>query len=146
MSLTHIAIRLMPAVIVALTSTDTVAAPKELNGKSIVVTWTEERLERQSSDEAFRPQTRNGEFSVYVSSIGNVFNRLSMLNMRRGKSGAVAQIGGKISFQGHSMSALQTQAGGAPRITATLDQAFAGCAADVIHGKQEGAAMMAAEG
>jgi hypothetical protein len=136
MSLTRFAIFILGAL-----PTVAMAAPKELVGKSIVVTWTEERMVRRPGTEPFRSQVRHAEFSVYVSSLGRVFDRLKMTNPR-GESGFVDEIGGKTSFSGNSLVAVQTQERGARRIAVTFDQAYSGCTAEVIHAKEAGASTM----
>jgi hypothetical protein len=120
------------------------APPQALYGKSVVVSWTEQRMQRRQGEGEFRAATRQGEFSVYVSSAGRIFNRASMTNPRRGRSGATERVGDtknrNVSFEGRTMVVIQHGAsGGARRIVASFDDGFAGCTAEVIRGKEEGA-------
>jgi hypothetical protein len=150
MSPTPTALRLMAVAIFALASTAAIAAPKELYGKSIVISWGEDRMQRHADSEQFKSAARNGTLSVYVSSAGNVFNRLGMANHQtrrgRGKEGSEDQVGSagrsNVSFQGHSMQAVQSGGGGARLIVVTFDQGFTSCTANVINGKAEGAGSM----
>ena len=64
--------------------------PKELYGKSVVVTWNEERVQRREDQREFRTVTIRGEYSVYVSSEGRLFNRVTMENPRGQKGGRTA--------------------------------------------------------
>ena len=121
---TRIALLLLPPGIAVLASTATVAAPAELYGKSIVVTWTEERVQRQSGQTEFRSTSRTGEFAVYVSTQGRVFNRSTIKNSAarrgRGREGSAERVGSegnsRVSFAGRSLIAIQISEHGARRI------------------------------
>ena len=132
------------------------APPKELYGKSVSVTWSETRDEKVAEIQRIRHRTRGGEFILYVSSAGRVFNRLSyayaqgVLYDYNGKNAqgkdTSDQIGGQsggfenrqVSFQGRSLSVLTALGGGARSLTVTFDQTFAGCSATVVTGKESG--------
>jgi hypothetical protein len=144
------ALRMIPGAIAVLISTATIAAPAELYGKSIVVTWTEARMQRLQGETSFHPAERSGEFIVYVSIEGHVFNRrVTTNNGRRGGEGSADQIGnvGKsaISFQSHLMTAVQMQEHGARSIAVSFDQSFSSCTAEVIRGKEDGANAIVAD-
>jgi hypothetical protein len=132
------------------------AAPKELYGKSVTVTWSETRDEKVIEIGRIRHRTRGGEFILYVSSAGRVFNRLSyayaqgLLFDYNGKNAqgkdTSDQIGGQsgsfenrqVSFQERSLSVLTALGGGARSLTVNFDQTFAGCSATIITGKESG--------
>ena len=132
------------------------AAPKELYGKSVTVTWSETRDEKYRATGRIQHRTRGGEFILYVSSSGRVFNRLSyayaqgLLFDYNGKNAqgkdTSDQIGGQsggfenrqVSFQDRSLSVLTPLGGGARSLTVNFDQTFAGCAATVLTGKESG--------
>jgi hypothetical protein len=125
------------------------AAPQALYGKSVVVSWTEQRMQRRQGEGEFRPATRQGEFSVYVSSAGRIFNRARMTNPRRGRSGETERIGDtknrNIVFEGSTMVVMQHgTSGGARRIAVAFDDGFSSCTAQVIRGKEEGAGAIVA--
>jgi len=67
---------------VILTSPYASAAPQALYGKSVVVTWQEERQQKFPGEEQMRFVAAAAEFDVYVSDVGRPFSRLrfSMLN------------------------------------------------------------------
>ena len=119
------------------------AAPQALYGKSVVTSWTEQRMQRQLGVGEFRPATRIGGFSVYVSSAGRVFSRASMSNPRRAASGSDDQVGDTknttVAFNGRTMTVNQSGgSGGVRRIVVAFDDGFSSCTARVIRGKQEG--------
>ena len=125
------------------------AAPQALYGKSVVVSWTEQRMQRRQGEGEFRPATRQGEFSVYVGGTGRIFNRASMTNPKRGRSGATERVGDtknrNVAFEGRSMVVTQHgSTGGARRIAVAFDDGFSSCTAQVIRGKEEGAGAIVA--
>ncbi len=129
------------------------AAPPQLYGKSVVVSWTEERQQRVNGEAAVQNVMRNGQFSVYVSSAGKPFSRMSyVFSGGRGglKSGNKDAVGGEssarnVSFQGNNISVLggKSMKGGARSIRISLDGG--GCSAQVITGKEEGASAIRAK-
>lgn len=129
------------------------AAPAQLYGKSVVVTWTEERQQRVDGEDRIRNVGRNGTFSVYVSSAGKPFSRMnySFSGGRGGlKSGNRDAVGGEssarnVSFQGNSINVVggKSMKGGARSIRIDLDGG--GCSAQVITGKEEGASAIRAK-
>ena len=52
-------------------------APKQLHGKSVVVAWPEERMQRDVGQPSFYPVKAAHNLSVYVSTAGRVFNRMT---------------------------------------------------------------------
>jgi hypothetical protein len=121
--------------------------PKSLYGKSVVVTWSEQRVQRNDGQGEFRNLTFRGQFSAYVSSAGRLFNRVTMQNPR-GSSGdrdRVGNTGGRnASFDGNQMVAVQTSAGGARQIVVTFSGGHSSCSAQVIFGVQQGRGSMVA--
>jgi hypothetical protein len=124
------------------------AANSALYGKSVVVTWTENRIQRDSTTPNFYQNSFQGRLSVYVSAIGRVFSRQGM--ERRGGAGANYQIGDtarrRIGFQAHTMTVVELAAvSGARRIIVTFDQDFQNCTAEVIRAKQVGTDMIVSD-
>lgn len=120
------------------------SAQNALQGKSVIVTWTEERMQRREGQDRYRPAVRQGTFSAYVSTNGRIFNRVSMANPRRGESGKRDRVGEgprrKVVLSGRTMTTVQQAvSGGARRIQIQFDEKFSGCTAEVIRGKEEGA-------
>ena len=123
--------------------------PRELYGKSVVVTWNEERVQRREDQREFRTVTIRGEYWVYLSSEGRLFNRVTMENPR-GQKGGKDRVGNTerrfTEFDGDKMTATQkAAAGGARQIVVTFTAGHAGCNAQVIRGVQEGRDSMVAD-
>ena len=130
-----------------LTSECVQAAPQPLYGKSIVITWVEERQQKLEGEERLRFVGAAAEFDVYVSDAGRPFSRLrfSVANKHgRLRTGSRDVVGGEgsarnVSFSGTSMTASAPRgAGGALLIRVTFDNGFQGCSARVISGKEAG--------
>lgn len=126
-----------------------VAAPAQLYGKSVVVTWTEERNQRVKGEEHVRNVGRNGQFSVYLSAAGRPFSRMSY-SFARARGGAITgakdAVGGEssggnrsVAFQGNTLSVGMSMSGGARRILVNFENGFQSCSAQVLTGKAEGA-------
>ena len=125
-----------------------IAAPAQLYGKSVVVTWFEERDQRVDGEEQIRNVGRNGQFSVYLSAAGRPFTRMNYSFSRprgRSASGSKDAVGGESSggnrsvvFQGNTLSVGMTMGGGARRILVNFENGFQSCSAQVLTGKAEG--------
>jgi len=130
--------------IVQSTSSGAVAAPAQLYGKSIIVAWSEERSQRVNGEANIRNVVRFGQFSVYVSSAGKAFSRMTYLmgGGRRGgmRSGNRDAVGGEsrrnVSFSGNTMSVVMPLGGGARNVVVNFDGGS--CRARVIMGKEAG--------
>lgn len=123
------------------------APPSQLLGKSITVSWTENRQQKQPGDDQIRAVTAFAEFNVYVSSAGRPFSRfrLSIANQRGNlRSGAADAVSGENSkrsfdFRGNTLSiGIPRGAGGATNIVATFDGSFQSCTAAALSGKTGG--------
>lgn len=123
------------------------AAPRALYGKTVVVTWQEERQQKLPGEEEMRFVSAAAEFDVYVSEAGRPFSRLRMFRTnRRGKlrTGSRDAVGGEasarnVSFSGTTMSASMPRgAGGALLVSVTFDSGFQGCSARTVSGKASG--------
>jgi hypothetical protein len=123
------------------------AAPQPLLGKSVIVTWQEERQQKRPDEEQLRSVGAAAEFDVYVSDAGRAFSRLrfSVANRRgRLKSGSADAVGGErsarnVNFGGHTMTATMPRgAGGALLVSVTFDNAFQSCSARTLSGKAPG--------
>jgi hypothetical protein len=130
------------------------AAPTQLYGKSVVVSWTEEREQRVEGEATTHNVGRNGSFSVYVSSAGKPFSRMSFAfsksrgGLKYGKKDAVGGEGSgnrKVTFSGNSMSVGMGMQSGARSILVTFDGGFQGCSAQVLTGKESGASSIKAK-
>ena len=138
----------LPAI--AFLSAPAFAAPAQLYGKSVIVSWSEERQQKIVGEENLRSVSRSAEFSVYISDQGRPFSRMrySFANKRGAqRSGNRDKVGGEgggggggrnVSFSGNTMNvSMRVGAGGARSIVVNL--AGDSCSAQVIAGKEEGA-------
>ena len=142
-------LRIPAAVIVlAMTASGALAAPAQLYGKSVVVSWTENRMQTTDRDAGPTAMTGTGQLSVYISDKGRAFSRVSMsVQTRRGtRSGQRDAVQGEqsaraISFSGNSMNVSAPRGdAGAMMIAVTFASGFQGCSAHVVTGKSGGAA------
>jgi hypothetical protein len=117
------------------------APPKELYGKSVIVTWTETRDQRAEGELAWHSIQGAQALNIYVSETGRVFNDLhySTKNGSADRGGQIAGQGGNraITFSGRSMLMMSAHGkGGANRISADFDSSFASCTAEVLKAKE----------
>jgi hypothetical protein len=139
----------VPAILaLPLASSGALAAPSQLYGKSVIVSWQENRMQTTAMDSQPRAISAAAELSVYFSDAGRPFSRVSMAvtNMRgRTRSGNRDAVQGEGSarsfgFHGNTMSASMPRGNaGALQILVTFDGNFQGCSAHVVSGKAGGA-------
>ena len=124
---------------------DAAAIPRHLYGKSVVVTWSEDRIQRDGGVGAFRPVTAAHNLSVYMSTAGRPFAR--MTNTTRAGSGSTERAphsgGGRIStsFSGQTLVVIIGGTGNARRATITFSGDYAACTAQLVRAKPVGSAM-----
>ena len=129
------------------------AAPAQLYGKSVIVSWSEERQQKIVGEESLRNVVRSAEFSVYISEQGRPFSRMRYsFASNRGavRSGNRDRVGGEgggsrnVSFNGNTMNVtMRVGDGGARNIVANLSGDS--CSAQVIAGKEQGARQIRAK-
>jgi hypothetical protein len=139
----------MPAIIaLSMASSSALAAPSQLYGKSVIVSWQEDRQQSTGMDAQTRSISASAQLSVYISEIGRPFSRVSMAvtNMRgRTRSGNRDTVQGdgsarSFNFHGNTMSASMPRGNaGAMQVLVTFDSGFQGCTARVVTGKAGGA-------
>lgn len=129
------------------------AAPASIYGKSVVVTWTEERQQKIVGEEHMRNVLRNAQFSVYISDQGRPFSRMSYSfanNRGTVRSGAKDRVGGdggggrNVSFSGNTMNVTMRMGDGGAR-NLVVNLAGDSCSAQVIVGKEQGAKQIRAK-
>lgn len=124
-------------------------APEELHGKSIVVSWSENRVQRHVGEPKFYRVNANQTMSIYISSAGRVFARL---NLATGAGlGSVERVQGEQrnnptfrnwepTFDGKSMVLTQPfNKGGMRKLEIEFDEARLGCKSKVLYVKEPGA-------
>ena len=123
-------------------------APAQLRGKSVVASWTENRLQRLSSETEFSQRSVPQTLSVYISDEGRVFAKRTALSSKSGgqrprSSGSTSSVGeGSESGQGGHVSghtlivANKMISGGARMARIEFNQDFSGCTANVVVGRE----------
>ena len=132
-------------------------APDALIGKSIVVNWSEDRSLRRAEETAFRETRTPFTVSIYVSTKGQPFTRITAMPPKMsGKGNATgsadylgrtgAEQGGGVrllGFKGNSLELTTTmRAGGARHLVVQFDSGFTSCSASIIAAKQVGSAVI----
>ena len=121
------------------TRAEAAGAPDQLKGKSVTLTWAETRQQRHVGEPNFYEVTASSKLSIYVSTAGRVFSRLT--NSVRGVgSGTNEQVAGERggpvptrtpSFDGQTMTVIGEGKGGVRRILVDFDASFGSCNAKV---------------
>jgi len=124
------------------------STPAGLQGKSAVVSWTENRTQRNVGEERTETVPVPYSYRVYFSSAGRPFARLTVAN-QRGETASRERVGTgersgdggarTLQMKGNSLVATSGHGGGARRIQVTFDGSYASCSAAVILAKQVGA-------
>jgi hypothetical protein len=119
------------------------SAPEQLRGKSVVVSWQENRVQRRVGDAKFRSTSVRHRFQVQVGFDGRVSTRMTNTNAK-GRTGS--REGGSSwqhDFGPQSLTVTMGGGGGGARqITVRFDRNFGSCSGNVIRGKEEGASSM----
>lgn len=128
--------------------------PRQLYGKSIVVSWTETRSQRLASEQGpFRSVSVSMQRSIYISTEGRPFLRTNVTaNLgRRAASGKAEAVGAggtnfsggprSLQFRGNSIVMTGEFKASARRVEINFDSSFQNCSAQAITAKQVGAKM-----
>lgn len=128
-------------------ASDAAAVPPELKEKSVLLSWTDSREQKNGSAGDYRNVNVAMNASIYISSAGRLFVRLSA----QGRSGSGAtneQVGetGKslgngvrsVRYEGRSIAWQAAFGNFARSIKVDFDNSFASCTASQTIGKQEG--------
>jgi hypothetical protein len=120
-----------------------IAAPQSLYGKTLRVTWNETRSQRVRGEGEYKSVSIPLSYTVYVSSKGQLFKRLTSTTSsgrqsgskdRVGASGTDSQGSGSISFQGNMLTSTANNGGLGRRIRVSFDGGSS-CSAEVLTGK-----------
>ena len=134
----------LPALLLAggcplLPATAALAAPQQLLGKSVVVSWTDSMQNRKLDGTSYG-STHSQQRIAYVSSAGRVFvkatnrsgNNVSNREMAPGANGT------SLRFEGNRMVAHAIFSGFARRLTVNFDSSFSSCTATIQYGSAGG--------
>jgi hypothetical protein len=123
-------------------------APSQLHGKSIVLGWTETRMQRRAgSGGDYQSRAITQSLSVYVSSQGRLFSRRTATNPKGagGKREGVGEAGQSATgglrnsrFQGGNLVVSTELAGGARLVTVSFGGGFSSCTASVTIAREAG--------
>jgi hypothetical protein len=119
------------------------SAPKELWGKSIILTWGELRFQRNLPELNFRNITDALSRKIYISTKGQWFDRFASHQDARDSIGAsVRRPGGggrDVQFTGRTITMTGAGKGGiARKITIEFNESFTTCEAHIIFAKPAG--------
>lgn len=120
------------------------ATPESLRNKSVIVNWTANRSLRVVGEGDFRDTAIPFSLSVYISSAGRPFARITASPGRRsgsaeavGTSGATNSGGSRqVRFSGNTMQIAASAQGGARLVTVEISGGS--CSARVMVGKEVG--------
>jgi hypothetical protein len=110
------------------------------------VSWTETRSQRNTGETAFKPVSLPFTYSVYVSSKGQLFKRMTSISSTRRATGQKDRVGtagtdsegaGQVSFQGNTLISTMNNRGLGRRIRISFDGGSS-CSAEVVSGKAGG--------
>ena len=147
-SLRRLSYHVIPAIVaLPMASSGALATPSQLYGKSVIVSWQEDRVQTTDRDAQPTSVTGSGQLSVYISEAGRPFSRVTMsvTNRRGTRSGNRDAVQGEgsarsFSFNGNTMSASMPRgSAGAMQISVTFESGFQSCSARVVTGKTGGA-------
>jgi hypothetical protein len=129
------------------------SAPKELYGKSIIVSWSEHRSQRNLGQPNFRDINVPLSHTIYISATGRFFDRFAATS--GGGEAAHETIGAnttsigdgpkQIQFRGRTMTLTASSKGGlARRSSLQFNEGFTACEAHIVFAKQAGSNIVAA--
>ncbi|WP_298876618.1 hypothetical protein [uncultured Bradyrhizobium sp.] len=122
------------------------AAPQSFYGKTLRVSWNEARSQRVQGEGAFKSVSVPLSYTVYISTKGQLFKRLTSTTSngrvsgskdRVGYSGSTAEDAGAVTFQGNTLISTANNHGLGRRIRITFDGGSS-CSAEVLTGKSGG--------
>lgn len=119
------------------------SAPSALRGKSVTVSWTENRMQRAAGQENFRPKSVPQTLQIYISSEGRTFERRTGSVGRRsgskeGVSGGTVAKNSRSTFQGHALILAGAMRQGARQVRVEFSPDFSSCSTKVIVGHAAG--------
>lgn len=119
------------------------AAPQSFYGKTLRVTWNEARSQRLQGEGSFKQVSIPLSFTVYVSTKGQLFKRLTSTTSNGRLTGSKDRVGaatagadgaGTISFQGNTLISTANNHGLGRRIRVNFSGGSS-CDAEVLTGK-----------
>ena len=134
----------LPALLLAggcllLPATTALAAPQQLLGKSVVISWTDSMQNRKFDGTSYG-STHSQQRIVYISSAGRLFVRLTNRSGGNLRNREVAPGAGGTSFrfEGNRMVGHAVFSGFARRVAVNFDSSFSNCTTTVQYGSSGG--------
>jgi hypothetical protein len=123
--------------------TESRAQPAPLRGKSVILSWHDERTHKDIATGEIATSTQASEIRLYISTAGRIF---SELDRKGGRGGSDTKLGISDAdkqflnwkFEGASLVADQSFLEGARRVIIDFDSRYANCSVKVLHGKAAG--------
>ena len=119
------------------------AAPSEAFNKTVTMSWSTSGM-ATSEDGQQRSYSNLNTRTVYISSAGRTFLRMSLRGGKAGRSGERGPgeaSNGSVSLQGNRLVGTESFESGARQYIATFDPSFSSCTLQVIDAKSGGAAI-----
>lgn len=116
------------------------AAPSELLNKSITVSYTV-TIPARGQDGSVVPGVRNATRTIYISSAGRAFGRVSRQDGNRyseTKEAAPGERGNTLRFEGEKLVGVMPFVSGAAQMTITFGQGGQSCDANITVGRDSG--------
>jgi hypothetical protein len=113
------------------------AAPSDAFNKTVTMSWSTSGM-ATSEDGQQRSYNNINTRTVYISSAGRTFLRMSLRGgkaARSGERGPGEASNGSVSLQGNRLLGVETFDGGARQYVATFDPGFTSCTLQVTDGK-----------
>jgi hypothetical protein len=131
----------------AVTAAHSAGAPAQLRGKTISLSWSDNRIERVIASGAERSVAQTSTVKVYVGTEGRFFTQIGRFASSGRHTNAldVKEVSGGNTVlnwhvDGSNLTADQKLARGARRLIVTFDSGFSSCSLRVQHGKEAGLA------
>jgi hypothetical protein len=130
------------AIAIAYASAASAAVQSELHGKSLIMSWSESRVQKDGGSQT--AHTVNGQHALrlYISTAGRFFGKIT--NTTRAGSGSREREPSAISGSGSGTQLTvimgRGQGGGVRRISVSFDSGFQRCTAKIARAKEVGKA------
>lgn len=132
------------ATLLALQTCEVIAAgaPSQLRGKSLALSWRDQRVEKIVSTGQERGINQSSDLTVYVGAEGRFFSQFSRATAK--SSSNLKEVSGagrnELSWRvdGKALAADQPFKKGVRRLIVSFDDSYSNCTLRVLHGKEAG--------
>ena len=128
-------------------------APAQLRSKSVLVSWTENRNQREVGLGDWRSISNSVDQTLYISSVGRIFRRQhrtsfgsggrsgvrsNTFERAPGESRLAGVVAGGTRFSGTTTTQTGVYQAGARQLIVSFDSSFTTCSARIIQGREGG--------